>query len=136
MQQSDFERYLQAFNTRDYETLHRDFFAPDVELVTLGHVLRGQAGIRKFYDFFHRHIKETIHLIGFYPTPDGFFAHVGMRLEAIAPLTQDMLEAEGVGNIPPLPMGMVFTNEMFIHYHMENGKFRVIRCATYVPPEA
>ncbi len=136
MDQTHFQKYLAAFNARDYETLHRDFFAPDVQLVTLGHVLKGQAGIRKFYSFFHQYVRETIHLIGFYPTTDGFFAHVGMKLKAFAPLTQEKLSAAGVGNIPPIPEGAVFENEMFIHYQIAGGKFKLIRCATYVPPEA
>ena len=134
MDQSRFRAYLSAFNARDYATLHRDFFALDVQLITLGHVLNGQAGIRAFYDFFHQHVRETIHLIGFYPTPDGIFAHVGMRLEAFAPLSAERLAAAGVGRIPAIAAGAVFENEMFIHYQITDGKFKLIRCATYVPP--
>ncbi|GEM_PF-1466199 len=127
--------YLAAFNKPDHETLFRDFFAPDVALVTLGNVLRGEAGIRAFYGYFHSCVREHIDLIAFHPCPGGAWVHVAMRLEAFEALTQEGLEAIGITGMPAIPKGFAYENEMFIHYALdENNRLKLLRCAEYIPP--
>lgn len=134
MNRDQFEDYLQVFNARDYDRLHREYFAPDMQLVTLGYVLEGEASVRRFYSFFHRHVKESIRLIEFFPLGENFFAHLGMRLEAVRALTREALESQGLGRLPAIPAGSSFENEMFVHYLVRNGRFRLVRCAVYDPP--
>ncbi|MFC7049843.1 nuclear transport factor 2 family protein [Emcibacter nanhaiensis] len=130
-----YREYLHHFNKPDHETLHREFFAPDVELVTLGNVLRGQEGIRKFYAYFHSCVREHIDLIKFYPTEGGAWVHVAMRLEAFEDLTEQGLANIGIQRMPAIPKGTVYENEMFIHYQLNSeGKLGLLRCAEYIPP--
>jgi len=135
MNETRFESYLAAFNTRDYTNLHRNYFAPDVKLYTLGHVLDGQEAIRNFYDFFHAYIEETISLREFYPVPEGIWAVLGMRLAATGDLTRELLTEHGVGNLTPIPKGTVYETTLFVHYQLEGDKFKKIRVAEFPMPE-
>ncbi|WP_321390751.1 hypothetical protein [Emcibacter sp.] len=134
--EAHYREYLKYFNMPDHETLHREFFAPDVELVTLGNVLKGQQGIRDFYAYFHSCVREHIDLIKFYPTEGGAWVHVAMRLEAFEDLTAEGLEKIGIIRMPAIPKGTVYENEMFIHYELDpEGRLRLLRCAEYIPPD-
>jgi hypothetical protein len=100
-----YRTYLEAFNKPDHATLFRDFFAPDVTLVTLGNVLHGEEGIRRFYGYFHACVREQIDLIAFYPCEGGAWAHVAMQLDAFDDLTKEGLAAIGIHDMPPIPRG-------------------------------
>lgn len=129
-----YRAYLEAFNAPDHATLFRDFFAPDVTLVTLGNVLRGEEGIRRFYGYFHACVREHIDLIAFYPCEDGAWAHVAMQLDAFEDLTKEGLAAIGIHDMPPIPKGLRYANEMFIHYALDaDNRLKLLRCAEYIP---
>jgi hypothetical protein len=130
-----YRRYLEAFNAPDHETLHREFFAPDVVLVTLGNVLKGQQAIRDFYHFFHAHVREQIDLIQYYPSDGSFFVHVAMQLHAFEALTTEGLASIGITGMPGIAKNATFSNEMFIHYELDaQDRLKLLRCADYSPP--
>lgn len=135
MDKRDFEAYVDAFNRRDYETLHERFFAPDVKLFTLGHVLDGQPAIRDFYGFFHGYIDERLRVVQFVPFDGGFFAEVAMSLTAKKALTRDVCESRGFARLTEIPAGATYDTTLFIHYTLKDGKLHRIRCAECLPTE-
>lgn len=136
MDRETFERYFEAFNARDYDTLHRDYFAPDVKLYTLGYVLEGQQAVKAFYRFFHDYIDEKMSCLDFHPTRDGFFAEAGMRLTAKKDLTPAVLAEYGFERLPPIPQGSVYETVLFIRYVAKDNRFSEIRCAEFIQPQA
>ena len=115
MQRSDYERYVAAFNGPDYDTLLA-FFADDVVLEAGGPAMRGKDAIRAFYAFFHRHVRESVTILHFYPHDTAPMADVLIRFEGIEDLTQAMLDARGHGHMTPVAKGSAVELEFFIQY--------------------
>ena len=131
MTRADYERYVAAFNARDYDTLF-SFFAEDVVL-DAGGVMRGKQVIRDFYRFFHEHVRETVTLLHFYPDDQAAMADVMIRFEGLKDLTQDMLDARGIGHMTPVPKGGSVDIEFFIQYQQQGPLIRHIKGAVFTP---
>lgn len=136
MNLQQYQRYVAAFNSRDYDTLH-GFFADDVVLETLGYEIRGKAGIRRFYDFFHDHVRETVVLRHFVEGQRIDFADVVIRFEGLKDLSPQRLAAEGFAKMTPVPQGGVAEVAFFIAYDSgADGRIQRIRCAVLEPVAA
>ncbi|MBC7985995.1 MAG: nuclear transport factor 2 family protein [Sphingomonadaceae bacterium] len=133
MQEADYERYLRAFNGRDYDALVA-FFTEDVTLEVNGEAMRGRQGIRDFYAMFHELVRETVTLRNFYPDDRAAMANVMIRFEGIGDLTQQMLDERGYGTMTPVPKGADFEIEFFIRYiQNDEGLIERIKCAVFEP---
>jgi len=136
MNESDYHRYLDAFNARDYAAMDR-FFADDVALENAGFLVRGKSAFRDFYRFFHQYCRETVRLQGFYPGSHAFVANVVIRYEGVQDLTAEILAAHGFPGMTPIAQGTVVDLEFLILYELDpEGLIRHIKGAVWVPARA
>lgn len=138
MDRAAYDRYLAAFNARDYEAV-LDHFAADgaFEVVFAGYAFRSRDAVRRFYRFLHAHLDERI-TVNRYIAADRMVAmEADVRLEALTDLTPAMLAAEGLDRIHPLAKGQIVTLPQFIHYHLD-GAGKIVRalCAVFEPAAA
>ncbi len=127
MNRSEFEKYLRHFNTRAYENLKR-YFADDILLKFAGYELAGKDQISRFYQFFHDHVDETIIIHQFAGDDENVMVDVTVRLEARKALTPAVLKENGYEHLVSLGQGDVIEIPQFIHYRIENDRFKEIRC--------
>ena len=135
MNQQDYERYIAAFNARDYDGLLA-FIHEDVAMESAGYLIRGHAGIRRLYAFLHHYVRETVALRHFLPGNGIDFADVMIRFEGIKTLSAQRLREEGYERMTPVPAGGVVDIEFFITYESERGKITRIRCAVAEPVDS
>jgi hypothetical protein len=133
MDRADYERYVAAFNGPDYDALLQ-FFADDVALEAGGPAMRGKQAIRDFYGFFHRHVREIVTILNFYPHETAPMADVLIRFEGIGDLTQAMLDERGYGHMTPVPKGGAVELEFFIQYEQgADGLIHRIKGCVFFP---
>jgi len=131
--ESDYHRYIAAFNARDYAAMDR-FFADDVVLENAGFAVRGKTAFREFYSFFHRYCRETVRMLGFYPGAGAFVANVIIRFEGEEDLTPDILARQGFSGMTPITRGATVELEFLILYALNTeGLIRHIKGAVWVP---
>lgn len=134
MNLAQYQQYVACFNARDYDGLHA-FFADDVALHVNGYELKGKAGIARFYDFFHDHVRETVFLRRFIEGEDMDFADVVIRFEGLKDLTAEQLAARGFAKMTPVPAGVSVEINFFITYERRDGKIVLIRCGIFEAPQ-
>ena len=128
MTRDDYERYAAAFNARDYDTVF-DFYAENPRMAFFGIEITTREQLRAFYTFLHRYVRETIAIERF-ASSDEFAAVEGLiRLEGIADLTREVLDAQGMQQFFPIRAGEVQEMRQYIHYHLRNGKIESVGCA-------
>ena len=128
MTRDDYERYAAAFNARDYDTVF-DFYAENPRMAFFGIEITTREQLRAFYTFLHRYVRETIAIERF-ASSDELAAVEGLiRLEGIADLTREVLDAQGMQQFFPIRAGEVQEMRQYIHYHLRNGKIESVGCA-------
>jgi len=136
MTESDYHRYIDAFNARDYATLET-FFAEDFALENAGFRVQGKAAFREFYAFFHSYCREEVIFRGFYPGTQGFVSNVVIRFEAIEALSAEVLASKGCSGIGPMEKGAVADIEFLILYILNaQGLIQHIKGAVWIPAAA
>jgi ketosteroid isomerase-like protein len=134
MTPADYDRYLAAFNGRDYDGV-LSFLHPEVTLDTMGYRIRGHQGVRDFYGWFHQYAREEITPLKIASDGDLLFVEARMRLTGLKELSQAELDRRGFGRFTAVPEGLSVDVILFLHYELEVGRFRQIRCASYLPAE-
>jgi len=136
MNRSDYDAYLRAFNARDYDAVLAHFAEP-FELVFAGYVFRTKEEVRRFYEFLHAYVAESVTVHSFVSDGRMVALDADVRLEGLADLTPELLAERGLERIVPIGRGQVVTIPQFIHYHLD-GEGRIVRalCAVYEPPHA
>jgi len=128
MQRADYDRYAQAFNDRDYDTVY-DFYADGAAIRFFGVDLGSRAAFKHFYAFLHAHVIETL-MIERFAASDTLVALEGIiRVEGIQDLDAATLAARGLEQFAPIAKGQVQSMRQYIHYHVENGRFTSVGCA-------
>jgi hypothetical protein len=136
MQESDYHRYIEAFNARDYAALET-YFADDFALENAGFIVKGKPAFRAFYAFFHDYFLETVTFKGFYPGKNGFVANVMIRFEGLKDLTPAILEEKGYPGMTPVAKGDVVDLEFLILYELNKDRLiQHIKGAVYFPAAA
>jgi hypothetical protein len=136
MNETDYLRYLQAFNARDYAALE-SFFADDFALENAGFIVQGKPAFREFYRFFHTYCRETVRFKGFYPGKAGFVANVVIRFEGLEDLTPAILAAKGYPGMTPVAKGSSVELEFLILYELNAaGRVQHIKGAVHIPAVA
>lgn len=131
--ESDYHRYIEAFNSRDYATLET-FFHDDFVLENAGFAVRGKPAFRDFYAFFHAYCTEQVIFKGFYPGTEGVVANVLINFNGIKDLTPEILAQEGFPGMTPVAKGDSVTLEFFILYVTDaEGLVTHIKGAVYFP---
>lgn len=59
MTREDYERYVRAFNARDYDTVF-DFYADRPQLAFFGVEITTREQLKDFYGFLHHYVRETV----------------------------------------------------------------------------
>lgn len=127
MTRQDYERYAAAFNARDYDAVF-DFYAENPRMAFFGIEITTRDQLRAFYTFLHRFVRETIRIERFASSDELAAVEGVIRIEGIADLTREMLDANGMDQFFPVRAGEVQEMRQYIHYHLKNGKIESVGC--------
>ncbi len=128
MNRDDYDRYVAAFNARDYDAVF-DFYAEDPQLAFFGVEIRTREQLRAFYTFLHTYVRETITVEKFAASDDLAAVEGVIRVEGIKDLTREELDARGLDQFFPITAGEVQEMRQYIHYHLRDGKIAGVGCA-------
>jgi hypothetical protein len=128
MDRRTYDRYLAAFNARDYDGV-LSYYAESFDLSFAGYRFTTKAEVKGFYTFFHAYVSESI-TVSAYVNDDRMAAlEAVVRLEGKRTLDPATLEAAGFGRLVPLAAGQVVEIPQFIHYHLQDARIVRARCA-------
>ena len=127
MTRDDYDRYVAAFNARDYDAVF-DFYVDNPDMAFFGVEIRSRENLKEFYTFLHSFVKETITVERFASSDELAAVEAIVRIEAFRDLTSDILEEKGY-QLFPIAKGEVQEMLQFIHYHLRDGKIEQVRCA-------
>lgn len=128
MTREDYERYVEAFNTRDYDAVF-DFYTDTPKMAFFGIEITTREQLRQFYTFLHSYVRETVQIEKF-ASSDELAAVEGLiRIECFRDLTREALDANGMEQFFPIKEGEVQEMRQYIHYHLEGGKIASVGCA-------
>lgn len=128
MNRADYDRYAQAFNNRDYDTVF-DFYAPGAAIRFFGVDLGTREAFKRFYGFLHAHVIETLTIQRFAASEEMVALEGIIRVEATQDLDAATLAANGLDQFMPIAKGEVQEMRQYIHYHVENDRFTSVGCA-------
>ena len=128
MDRTEYERYAQAFNDRDYDMVF-DFYAPGASIRFFGVDLGTRDAFKRFYTFLHAHVIETLTIERFASSADLVALEGIIRVEGIKDLDAAALAAQGLDQFSPIAKGQVQEMRQYIHYHVAGGKFTSVGCA-------
>lgn len=128
MNRADYDRYANAFNAKDYDTVY-DFYAPGARLTFFGVELATREEFKAFYGFLHSYVKETLTIERFAASDELVALEGIIRVEAIRDLDAETLAARGLDQFFPIKQGEAQEMRQYIHYHVEGGKFTAVGCA-------
>ena len=128
MTRDDYERYAAAFNARDYDAVY-DFYAPGARLAFFGVELSSREAFKRFYDFLHGYVDETLTIERFAASEDVVALEGVIRIAAHRDLDAETLKANGLLQFFPIRAGEVQELRQFIHYHVDQGHFTRVQCA-------
>jgi ketosteroid isomerase-like protein len=127
MDRSLYDRYLTAFNDRDYDAVLA-FYAEPFELTFAGYRFTRKAQVKAFYQFFHAYVNESITVTAYVGDARMVALEARVRLQGIRDLDAETLAAAGFGRLVPLAVGQVVEMAQFIHYHLRDGKIVRVAC--------
>lgn len=128
MTREDYENYAAAFNARDYDAVF-DFYAEDPRMAFFGIEITNRQQLRDFYGFLHQYVRETIRIEKFASSDELAAVEGIIRIEGIADLTREVLDAHGMQQFFPIATGDVQEMRQYIHYHLQGGKIASVGCA-------
>jgi hypothetical protein len=128
MTREDYERYVAAFNARDYDAVF-DFYAENPRMAFFGIEITTREQLRAFYTFLHRYVRETIRIERFASSEELAAVEGVVRIEGIEDLTRETLDAKGMDQFFPIRAGEVQEMRQYIHYHLKEGKIESVGCA-------
>lgn len=125
MDRARYERYLAAFNGKDYATLG-EFYADDVEFVLSEErdlKFHGREAILNLYRPFHQAVEERVEIVRFADGGDFLAVEVNAEFRPIPGRSQSVIE---------LPQGKVLKVTTFAFYDLgPDDRFTRIRAASY-----
>jgi len=128
MTREDYDRYVAAFNARDYDAVF-DFYAEHPKMAFFGIEITSRDQLKDFYGFMHRYVKETVTVERFAGSDELAAVEAIVRIEATDDLTREILDARGMGQFFPIAKGEVQEMRQYIHYHLKDGKIESVGCA-------
>lgn len=132
MNRADYDRYLAAFNAKDYDAVC-DFYAQPMDMRFFGVALRSREDMKRFYGFLHAHVHESVRVLNFASSETLTAVDAIVRIEAYRDLDQATLEANGAGGLFPIKAGEVQEMRQFIFYTIRNGLITDVECALGPP---
>ena len=128
MTREDYDRYVAAFNARDYGAVF-DFYAEHPKMAFFGIEITSREQLKEFYGFMHRYVKETVTVERFAGSEELAAVEAIVRIEATDDLSRDILDARGMEQFFPIAKGEVQEMRQYIHYHLQDGKIESVGCA-------
>ncbi len=135
MNRDAYNRYLAAFNAKDYDGV-ADFYGDPINMDFFGISLRSRDDLKRFYSFLHSYVYESVTVRNF-ASSDTLTAVDGIvRIEAYRDLTREILDEQGATGFYPMTAGQVFELRQFIFYTIRDGKIVQTECAMLPPEES
>lgn len=128
MTREDYDRYVAAFNSRDYDAVF-DFYAEYPRMAFFGIEITSREQLKDFYGFMHGYVTETVTVERFAGSDELAAVEAIVRIEATDDLTREVLDARGMDQFFPIAKGEVQEMRQYIHYHLNNGKIESVGCA-------
>ena len=128
MTREDYDRYVAAFNSRDYDAVF-DFYAEYPRMAFFGIEITSREQLKDFYGFMHSYVTESVTVERFAGSEELAAVEAIVRIEATGDLTREVLDARGMGQFFPIAKGEVQEMRQYIHYHLNNGKIESVGCA-------
>jgi ketosteroid isomerase-like protein len=128
MNRAGYDRYLAAFNARDYDGVC-DFYAERMNMVFFGVSIRSRADMKRFYGFLHSYVKESVSVRNFAASDTLTAVDAIVRIEAFRDLDAETLAANGCAQFRPIRAGEVQELRQFIFYTLRGGKIARVECA-------
>ena len=94
MTREDYDRYVAAFNTRDYDAVF-DFYAENPRMAFFGIEITTRDQLKAFYGFMHRYVNETVTGERFAGSHELAAVEAIVRIEATDDLTREVLDGRG-----------------------------------------
>jgi ketosteroid isomerase-like protein len=133
MNRADYDRYLAAFNAKDYDAVC-DFYAEPMNMNFFGVSLRSRDDMKRFYSFLHTYVLESVRVLNFASSETLTAVDGLVRVEGIRDLDQATLAANGCGGLFPIKAGEVQEMRQLIFYTIRDGKIANVECAIMPPP--
>ncbi len=128
MTREDYDRYVAAFNARDYDAVF-DFYADNPRMAFFGVEITTRQQLKDFYSFLHTYVKESV-VVERFAGSDELAAVEGIvRVEGIKDLTVEDLKERDLDQFFPIKAGEVQEMRQYIHYHLKDGKIESVGCA-------
>ncbi len=128
MTREDYDRYVAAFNARDYDAVF-DFYADNPRMAFFGVEITTRQQLKDFYSFLHTYVKESV-VVERFAGSDKLAAVEGIvRVEGIKDLTAEELKERDLDQFFPIKAGEVQEMRQYIHYHLKDGKIESVGCA-------
>jgi SnoaL-like domain len=119
---ASFTEYLEHFNSRRYDEMCT-YYCDDVELELPASAPRGPEGIRDYYRRLHEHVREELRLDYLFSDGDRLACELYTEFHCVR-------DHPGF-SFKPLVAGEVFRCTNFVHYDLEDDRFRRIRVGRY-----
>lgn len=124
----DYDRYVAAFNARDYDAV-ADFYVDPPLMTFFGVEIRSRQALKEFYAFLHDHVKESVCVLNFAASDTLTAIDAVIRVEGVRDLTREALDARGLNGFFPVARGEVQEMRQFIFYTIENSLIARVECA-------
>jgi hypothetical protein len=127
-----YDRYLAAFNARDYDAV-ADFYVDPPRMEFFGIVITSRQQLKEFYAWLHSCVKESVTLRNFAASESCTACDAIVRIEALRDLTREELDAKGATGFFPIKAGEVQEIRQFIFYTVKDGRIEKVEAA--LPPQ-
>lgn len=127
MNRADYDRYLEAFNRRDYDAVC-DFYGDPMQMAFFGLDIRTREDMKRFYGFLHSYVRESARVLNFASSPTLAAVDAIVRVEAFRDLDRQTLDAHGCQKFFPIRQGEVQEMRQFIFYTLRDGKIARVEC--------
>lgn len=128
-----YERYLAAFNARDYDGV-ADFYVDPPRMEFFGIVITSRQELKDFYSWLHSFVKESVTVRAFASSDTCTAIDADVRIEALRDLTREELDTHGATGFYPIEAGQVQVIRQFIFYTTRDSRIERVECA--LPPPA
>jgi SnoaL-like domain len=128
MNRADYDRYLSAFNAKDYDGV-ADFYVEPMAMDFFGVSIRSRADLKRFYGFLHSYVHESVTVQNFAASDTLTAVDAIVRIEAYRDLDAETLAANGCAAFLPVKAGEVQELRQFIFYTIADGKIAKVECA-------
>lgn len=130
-----YDRYLAAFNARDYDKV-ADFYVDPPRMKFFGIVITSRQELKDFYAWLHDNVDEHVRVLNFAAGATCSAIDAIVRITAKNDLTREALDAKGATGFFPITAGESQEIRQFIFYTTRGGLIEKVECALPPPLDA